>query len=70
MTEQSTHNESLSWKGMLLIVGVVGLNTAFMLYEHGYRPTHDFWAWLAPFSQQFGLLVIGVIVVHLRSWQR
>ena len=72
MTEQSAHDESLSWKGVLLIVGVVGLNTAFTLYDRGLWPTRDFWAWLEPFGQQFGLglFVIGAIVAHLRYWQR
>ena len=72
MTEQSAHDEPLSWKGMLLIVGVVGLNTAFTLYDHSLGPTRDLWAWLEPVGQQFGLglLVIGALVAHLRYWQR
>ena len=72
MANQASQAEPLSLRGVLLIVGVVGLNTAFMLYDQGLEPTREFWAWLEPFGQQFGLglLVIGALVAHLRYWRR
>lgn len=74
MADVTEESECLSWAGALLILGIVGLNTAFTLRAHG-GPSVSLMAvetWLPDYGVRvgLGLLVTAGIVSHVRVWKR
>lgn len=63
-------SDQLSWIGILLIVGMVGLNTAFTLHGQPGVASAGLASqpWLVDYAVHFslGLLVIGAIVYNRR----
>ena len=70
MDDSQPESEDLSMGGVLFIIGIVGLNTAFTLRDEMGESFSiaAVQTWLPEFSIQIilVLLVTGVIVVHLR----
>lgn len=67
-------SDQLSLGGILCIVGIVGLNTAFSVFEQGGNEVSITapQTWLPEYTIHFGvgLLVTAVIVGHLRRWDQ